>query len=178
MLWYSYFLRHDKYLMWVLLCQSVHQPIWHFWQLRDVLFWFLNISIVVLCLWSQESTYMCFMFDTFEFVWLRGGCPLAVCVTVVRNDDAGPLVDDGDEKQCSAKDWNNEKRPQKHTVQNLGYKLPVLHHLYKQKVILHNWLSMTNKKHIRPMQSNMFVVVAKTTSLWCFFIMCCDLSLE
>lgn len=71
-------------------------------------------------------------------MWFRGGCTLAVCVTVVGNNDAGPLVDDRDEKQCRAKDGNNEKGPQKHTVQNLGYKLPVLHHLYKQKGISHN----------------------------------------
>ena len=78
--------------------------------------------------------------DTFEFWGVCGSCPLTVCVTEVRNDDAGPLVNDGDEKQGRAKDWNQEEGPQKHPVQNLGYKLPVLHHLYKQKVISHNFL--------------------------------------
>ena len=66
------------------------------------------------------------------FLGVCGSCPLAVCVTEVRNDDVGPLVNDGDEKQGRAKDWNKEEGPQKHPVQNLRYKLPVLHHLYKQ----------------------------------------------
>ena len=33
-----------------------------------------------------------------------GSCPLAVCVAEVRNDDAGPLINDRDEKQGRAKD--------------------------------------------------------------------------
>ena len=64
----------------------------------------LNISIILLCLGSQENTYMCLMMDTFEFWGVCGSCPLTVCVTEVRNDDAGPLVNDGDEKQGRAKD--------------------------------------------------------------------------
>lgn len=48
---------------------------------------------------------------------------------MVGDDDAGPLVDDWDEEEGRAKDGHQEEGPEKHSVQDLRDKLPVLDHL-------------------------------------------------
>lgn len=49
--------------------------------------------------------------------------------SMVRDDDAGPFVNNWDEEESGAQDWHQQEGPQKHSIQNLGYKLPVLYHL-------------------------------------------------
>lgn len=48
---------------------------------------------------------------------------------MVGDDDAGPLVDHWDEEESRAQDGHQQEGPEKHSVQDLGDKLPVLHHL-------------------------------------------------
>lgn len=54
------------------------------------------------------------------------------CTFMVRDNDVGPLVNNWDEEESRAQDRHQEEGPKKHSIQNLGYKLPVLYHL-KQK---------------------------------------------
>lgn len=48
---------------------------------------------------------------------------------VVGDDDAGPLVYDRDEEEGRAKNGHQQEGPEKHSVQNLSDKLPVLDNL-------------------------------------------------
>lgn len=48
---------------------------------------------------------------------------------MVGDDDARPLVYDRDEEERRAKDGHQEERPEKHSVQDLCDKLPVLDNL-------------------------------------------------
>ena len=48
---------------------------------------------------------------------------------MVRHNDAGPLVNHWDEEESRSQDGHQEERPQEHSIQNLGYKLPILYHL-------------------------------------------------
>lgn len=52
---------------------------------------------------------------------------------MVRDNDAGPLVNNWDEEKSRTKDGHQEEGPKKHSIQNLGYKLPVLDHLKQNK---------------------------------------------
>lgn len=52
---------------------------------------------------------------------------------VVWDNDAGPLVNHGDEEESWAQDGHQEEGPKKHPIQNLGYKFPILDHLKKNK---------------------------------------------
>ena len=56
--------------------------------------------------------------------------------TVIRDNDAGPFVDNWDKEQGRAKYGNQKEGPEKHSVQNLSYILPVLYHLKKTKMKL------------------------------------------
>lgn len=51
---------------------------------------------------------------------------------MVWDNDAGPLVNDWDEEESRAQDGHQEEGPKKHSIQNLGYKLPILDHLKKK----------------------------------------------
>ena len=53
--------------------------------------------------------------------------------SMVRDDDVGPFVNNRDEEESRAQDGHQEEGPEKHSIQDLGYKLPVLYHL-KEKV--------------------------------------------
>lgn len=48
---------------------------------------------------------------------------------MARDNDTGPFVNNWDEEESRTKDWHQEEGPQKHSIQNLGYKLPVLNNL-------------------------------------------------
>lgn len=52
---------------------------------------------------------------------------------MVRDNDAGPLVNHWDEEESRAQDGHQEEGPQKHSIQNLGYILPILDHLKKKQ---------------------------------------------
>lgn len=52
---------------------------------------------------------------------------------MVWDNDAGPLVNHWDEEESGAQDGHQEEGPKKHPIQNLGYKLPILDHLKKNK---------------------------------------------
>lgn len=53
--------------------------------------------------------------------------------SMVRDDDAGPFVNNWDKEKSRAQDRHQEEGPQKHSIQNLGYKLPVLYHLWQKE---------------------------------------------
>lgn len=64
------------------------------------------------------------------------------CLSVPKNhsfmvwyNDTGPLVNHWDEEESRSQDGHQEERPEKHSIQNLGYKLPILDHLKKEKKI-------------------------------------------
>lgn len=52
---------------------------------------------------------------------------------MVWHNDAGPLVNHWDEEESRSQDGHQEERPEKHSIQNLGYKLPILDHLKGKK---------------------------------------------
>lgn len=52
---------------------------------------------------------------------------------MVWHNDAGPLVNHRDEEESRSQDGHQEERPEKHSIQNLGYKLPILDHLKGKK---------------------------------------------
>ena len=54
---------------------------------------------------------------------------------MVRDDDVGPFVNNWDEEKSGAQDGHQEEGPEKHSIQDLGYKLPVLYHL--KEIVTH-----------------------------------------
>lgn len=54
------------------------------------------------------------------------------------DNDVGPFVDNRDEEESRAEDWHQEEGPQKHSVQDLCYKFPVLNNLKPKKADVRN----------------------------------------
>lgn len=52
---------------------------------------------------------------------------------MVGDYDVGPFVNNWDKEKSRAKDGHQEKGPQKHSIQNLCYKFPVLYHLCQKR---------------------------------------------
>lgn len=74
---------------------------------------------------------------------------------MVWDNDAGPLVNHWDEEESRAQDGHQEEGPKKHSIQNLGYKLPILDHLKEQQQ--KELFSFRKLKHSRSMASKQTV---------------------
>lgn len=82
---------------------------------------------------SDVGSY--FYFRQFEMSFSATGS-FPQCPSVPKNhrfmvwhNDAGPLVNHWDEEESRSQDGHQEERPEEHSIQNLGYKLPILDHL-------------------------------------------------
>ncbi|KAA8596072.1 hypothetical protein FQN60_011363 [Etheostoma spectabile] len=60
--------------------------------------------------------------------------------SMVRDNDVGPLVNDWDEEESGAQDRHQEEGPKKHSIQDLGYKFPILNHLRIESNAACSWV--------------------------------------
>lgn len=96
-----------------------------YWHVGEM--WKVSYSFVLYLLWKSK-------------MYFPGKGSFPQCLSVPKNhsfmvwhNDAGPLVNHRDEEQSRPQDGHQEERPEKHSIQNLGYKLPILDHLKGKK---------------------------------------------
>ena len=83
-----------------------------------------SISVFKISAMTHNDMLMCFASICGLF-----NCGLEGTSSMVRDDYAGPFINNRNEEERRAQDRHHEEGPKKHSIQDLGYTFPVLNHL-------------------------------------------------